>query len=665
MTAKPAKSPLFLPRPIALSASGIALYKGGDEFTLPLEGDITAIVGANGLGKSTLLNLIIYALCGIVRKPEGPVDTIKGSRGFLDQGIEHAIAYFEGRVNKGTKPEPHVTITFRLGSHTIKVSRRFFFTETVTSIVVDGKNETPRDRSKCEEVYRSLIQTLGRFASYEQFAFLVYTVQYFGEDHYCLFWQQLVLNQIVTTIVRSSTLAGETMAGLIQEFKKHDSHFRNIQWQITKQREIAQELASTITEQDLPKKVVQRYGDYQEKIIQLKSRLVDLADAVSRAASARDESRVQLDEINLKLEAHMWKAMSSRKVPLAKSPLLQQLTISKLCPVCRTSHSSVPPPTADLIAKSTCPLCRADATMRGTATSVDETAKALRDAKKKAEARAERSVAEYDECSQQYVDAQGELSAVQSAIEKLEATYRRTLLEAALRASKEGTSATRLEAIEQNISVLTKRKEMHTQQRKEAAKQLAAAQKDLMEAFAQVKDQVIPKFQSLAKEFLGIPLTLAARSRREEQVPIVDFHITVEGSERKRAEQLSESQRYFVDIALRMTLLAWMSQGEWTPFLAIDTPEGALDIAYENNAGIMFGAFLINHNGALLTASNLNSSSLLRRTLQECHTAKKSVMLHDLRDYGKVTAVQKKHKPDLDAQIRDLRSIADAPQSKV
>jgi len=76
---------------------------------------------------------------------------------------------------------------------------------------------------------------------------------------------------------------------------------------------------------------------------------------------------------------------------------------------------------------------------------------------------------------------------------------------------------------------------------------------------------------------------------------------------------VSESQRFFIDIALRMALSEFMAEGAAT--LLIDTPEGSLDIAYEARAGSMFSNFVLEGNRVLMTA-NLRSSQLVLRLAQ-------------------------------------------------
>ena len=70
--------------------------------------------------------------------------------------------------------------------------------------------------------------------------------------------------------------------------------------------------------------------------------------------------------------------------------------------------------------------------------------------------------------------------------------------------------------------------------------------------------------------------------------------LSLEDQARARSNDVSESQRFFLDIALRMALAEFMSPDGAT--LLIDTPEGSLDITYEARAGQMFSDFAARGN---------------------------------------------------------------------
>jgi hypothetical protein len=88
--------------------------------------------------------------------------------------------------------------------------------------------------------------------------------------------------------------------------------------------------------------------------------------------------------------------------------------------------------------------------------------------------------------------------------------------------------------------------------------------------------------------------------------------VAVQGSRRRASDALSESQRFFIDIALRMALATQMSSPGAPACLYIDTPEGSLDIAYEARAGSMFALF-VERGLQLVMTANINTSQLLHR----------------------------------------------------
>jgi hypothetical protein len=116
----------------------------------------------------------------------------------------------------------------------------------------------------------------------------------------------------------------------------------------------------------------------------------------------------------------------------------------------------------------------------------------------------------------------------------------------------------------------------------------------------------LDSFRRLAGGFLGMPVDVALRPREANQVTL---EFTLNREPRRREHNLSESQRFFVDIALRMSFARFISAPDEPVTLLIDTPEGSLDIAYEQRAGEMFAAFAQENN--ILMTANVNTSRLL------------------------------------------------------
>jgi ABC-type hemin transport system ATPase subunit len=115
--------------------------------------------------------------------------------------------------------------------------------------------------------------------------------------------------------------------------------------------------------------------------------------------------------------------------------------------------------------------------------------------------------------------------------------------------------------------------------------------------------------------------------------------LEMRGEARRETYQLSESQRFFLDIALRMALIQYMRDDTSRACLLIDTPEGSLDISYESRAGDMFATFAKSGHDIIMTA-NINSSQLLLNLAERC--GRKSMEVHRMTSWSELSEVQLK-----------------------
>jgi hypothetical protein len=166
----------------------------------------------------------------------------------------------------------------------------------------------------------------------------------------------------------------------------------------------------------------------------------------------------------------------------------------------------------------------------------------------------------------------------------------------------------------------TRRRDDFRARREEYRRKLTPIQKELAHKYHAAELDFVPTFQRLAYQFLGLDLEVQMyeRARGPELV------LTINGMRRRETTQLSESQQYFVDIALRMALVQYLVGNEGVGGMFIDTPEGSLDIAYEKRAGQMFGQF-VKHENRLVMTANINSSQLVLRLAEECGSARMHV----------------------------------------
>jgi len=182
------------------------------------------------------------------------------------------------------------------------------------------------------------------------------------------------------------------------------------------------------------------------------------------------------------------------------------------------------------------------------------------------------------------------------------------------------------------IQKLMDKKRDATEKRDQVRAQLRGLQRRLSTAYASVENEFVPIFQGLATNFLGLSLDV----RFEQRAGGILLILNVENAERRLPYQLSESQRFFVDIALRMAVATFMAT-DGRLCMLVDTPEGSLDAAYESRAGDMFAKFASGNSQLVLTA-NINTSQLLIRLANRCGFDR--MRLARMTEWTDLTAVQ-------------------------
>ena len=163
-------------------------------------------------------------------------------------------------------------------------------------------------------------------------------------------------------------------------------------------------------------------------------------------------------------------------------------------------------------------------------------------------------------------------------------------------------------------------------ERDRARQELRTIERELQKRFNQDSERFTALFKSYAEEFVGLTVDIDLEHRKGLNETGFELLLSLEDQARSRAEDVSESQRFFLDIALRMALAEFASSEFAT--LLIDTPEGSLDIAYEARAGQMFSNFVEDGNAILMTA-NLRSSAMLRRVGRESEASRYADRTHD------------------------------------
>jgi hypothetical protein len=229
------------------------------------------------------------------------------------------------------------------------------------------------------------------------------------------------------------------------------------------------------------------------------------------------------------------------------------------------------------------------------------------------------------------------------------------LMQAALQ--REGGVDALLSSYQAQLERMLKDKKEAELRRSECRTELLAIQRKLQKQYLTFESTFVPAFTDLAHLFLGMDLHVRMDASDTSGMKLI---VEVRGTARRHADNLSESQRFFLDIALRMALTKFVSNLDSKGCLFIDTPEGSLDIAYEKRAGEMLAKFVAGGHGVVMTA-NLNTSKLLLALAKNCTRARMS--LCRMTDWAELSDVQREEEDVFNEAFADIEKALDGGAS--
>jgi hypothetical protein len=172
------------------------------------------------------------------------------------------------------------------------------------------------------------------------------------------------------------------------------------------------------------------------------------------------------------------------------------------------------------------------------------------------------------------------------------------------------------------------------------------------DAFASIQSGIAKAFKKYASLYLDetcdVELlsesSLPGRKGPQVKAPHAAFYPVISGQTRPSAQALSDAQRTFVDLALRMAIIdVWHRQTKGVVTLIVETPEGATDLAYMERVANMLGAFSKSGHTIIVT-SNLNNQFFLPELMAVHPKGERASRMLNLLDKGRPHSVQEAHK---------------------
>ena len=622
---------IYLPELISIHLRNYTLYPNGLDYSFDFIKGVNLVLGGNGMGKTTFVNLIKYAIIGNYK------NRYDFRRTYLEKIIqrrqENAATYFSNRMDSNVitdGKQPFVELTFKIHDAVFHVKRDLqeirILSVEVNGRTIDGEQITQAKYEKLSETekqpyllykYEKEVERCANI-TFDDLIVFVNEVLFFGEDHKTIMWNSAssgssydVQNELFNKYFNDPQL-DDARQDALRQAKYFDSLSRH-------RSEDMRAIKKVLDKIDAAKKQSQS-NEIPLRIIELKEKIANASALLKQMQKEQKERTTRIEtlenEINLassrvvetekrkaKLESlrnsQIWETLHPSYYKFERN-----IRMNHVCPLCNKPNETL----AVKLEKSSdnCFVCGSpiekhaadDLTQqyKEVQTILNSTYNYINE-KKREISRLEREVKELDNKFEEH----------SSYIRNLNTSLRELQYVNAQEVPHGGEIQPFLDEMER----LQKEKDENQQKSiEEAAKAAEISNKMVVEVTENVL-QFSRIFSSYAEQFLGVECKLTYTKLDDD--PSERFYPVIDGITRKNEEELSESQRFFIDHSFRMAILTFFYQ---TPtFYIVETPDSSLDISYEHNAAKVFLQFLEKPNSIIIT-SNLNNSTFLRYLIE-------------------------------------------------
>jgi energy-coupling factor transporter ATP-binding protein EcfA2 len=612
---------LSFPRITRIAFANFDLFSREHNPKVTIERPVFCLIGANGLGKSTFLNTVNYAITGAIPDPNRKFQSAQ-------EYLRHAARqdrteeYFSGRISEQARSIAAATVDLQWPSKLVTVTRDLIGGTSVTHLALQDRlsgdiksfDADQDDANDLTAAFEQEVLGLTGLEEFAQFVFLTHFVATFDEGRHLLMWDDAALTNALYLAFGADAAAAKNADKLQREMERESSRGRNVRFSARHVADRIKMMKEIISEPDTSDHVTQA---------QLQARHESLVTQREEAEERVRRKQAELRDVDLKwtdlsaalTEAQLQyrKAFSSRlraSSSVDHHPVIRATISEDRCAICGTTH--VAGVIKQALGGSQCPLCHSAINREETDPGylkelqrLDRHLKEIRDRLSDVLTMRERITSE--------------VSAAIVAEEAAEATLK-AFEEQESAGLARGVIGSDFSVVEEQIAKAEAERreflaqsEQHYRRRDALREKLRVYERDLKAQYELGSQRFVPRFRELAEAFIGLPIDVELEHRQGSGDSGFGLGLRMNDQLRSLPEKVSESQRFFLDIALRMALSEFMASGAAT--ILIDTPEGSLDIAYEARAGAMFSKFVENGNAILMTA-NLRSSELILRMAQ-------------------------------------------------
>lgn len=607
-----------------LSIQDYGLYPGPRRdgcFELDFKPGLTLILGANGLGKTTLMTLIFRLVAGTydLSLPDkiGNVNLEEHELG------RDARRQFADRVNDGAK-SARAVLQFSIGQVRFLIERELSGL-ALARLEVDG-----RPLANDEQVYHSAILSASGLGSYADWLLVLRTLVFFFEDRRALVWDPGAQRQLLRCLFLPSGLAAE-WTRQERSILELDSRMRNLQAAVRREQ---RERKKTVEKIQGASNIRPALTAAERSLEQLNKQHESLIARVEESEAERQKARLnamraqsdydhalrELERAQLfAVEAHLPKAEESMAF------LYARLMSDETCLACgthglRAKREEI----ARALAARHCLICdtKLPTVSEVVADIGDHRIRELQYRMESALVRAKEQAQLRDNANERYQADNESLSECTIERNDVQDNIRSLINQLPPDERKVNEQQGRLQAVEGVVADLRAELQIERARFSDALDtyraQIQARAGDVQRSFEKIANGFLFEDSSLS---WAPELRTVGQAGGTDPVEYPAFAVELSGSDfvglqrRASPNQVSESQREFLDLAFRMALIE-VASPDHASTLAVDAPESSLDAVFVDKAAQVLSQFANAGNGSrLIITSNLGAGELVPQLL--------------------------------------------------
>lgn len=611
-----------------IRVDGYLLYPGTEQnpgLNHSFLSGMNVIVGINGVGKTTLLNILFRMLAGDKDLRDGQeLGDSKRSLRTVDSDI------FAVRVPDRAKSAT-ATLKFRLGIHTIEIKRSLKNLELL-EFTVDPPDPQSQRLDDLGDTYKSVISRLAGLDDFYDFVLILRYLVFFLEDRRTLIWDKGAQTEVFRVLFFPDSVDHNYKDSLNNALSA-DSSARNIQTILTKERK---RFDKAIVEN--AKAQPEEFALLQAAANELERSLEDQTNKASDYDKKRRTLRQSLEQNRNDAERLLQEERALREELIAgifpkmddySAFILSNIQSGRGCIVCGNKDAARLAEARKKLEESLdCPICSADISHQEPQPNVEDSVGGkerlnfLSQERKKYLSGEQALLVEIKQVNLKFIAAEESRWRLEGELNGLKTKIR------IARSYLDKNTPSNLHDFSERLKALAETIEDYKYEKNEALVKIKTIVDALSTNVEGFKDELIEKFGVFIEAFLAerCELTHRTESRNIGQMSssiellFPEFHVNMtsgvyrqSGTPREGAHTVSESQMEFIELAFRMGILA-IAASDTAATIVMETPEASLDAVFIPRAGHALNSFAKSATrleSTLITSSNLNGSQMI------------------------------------------------------